>query len=94
MRLGPEIPLPAFPGLMHLWVALAAGVLGRRGRVDDGRIHDGPGADADALALHIQVHHVQHLAAQIVLRQQVAKAQHGRLVRRRRSAQIDAGKAA
>ena len=53
-----------------------------------------PVRDADALALQIQVHRVQHLAAQLVLFQQMAEVQDRRLVRRRGAAQIDARKAA
>ncbi|MCU1250440.1 MAG: hypothetical protein JWQ49_3469 [Edaphobacter sp.] len=50
MRLHTEVPLVAFPGLVHLGVALAALVLGRRGRMNNHRVYDRPGSDADALA--------------------------------------------
>ena len=63
VRLGPEVPLLAFPGLMQLWVALAARALRRRGRVDNRRVYDGARRDADALRFQVAIHRVQHLAA-------------------------------
>src|SRR5438067_13545097 len=47
MRLHTEVPLVAFPGLVHLGVALAALVLGRRGRMNNRRVYDRSGSDAD-----------------------------------------------
>jgi len=46
---GPEVPLVPLLGLMHLRVALAAGVLRRLGRLDNRRVYNGARADADAL---------------------------------------------
>src|ERR1700741_5622364 len=80
--LGSEVPLVALLGLMHFRVALASGVLRRTGRMDNGRVHDGAGGDADAFAFQVAVHHVQHFAAQIVLLKQVAEAKNRGLVRR------------
>src|ERR1017187_107043 len=94
VRLGSEIPLIALLGLMHLGVTFAAGILRRTGRMDDGRIHDGAGRDADARAFQVAVHRVQHLTAQIVRLKQVAETKDRSLVRRRGYAQIDSGKAA
>jgi hypothetical protein len=53
VRLGPEIPLLPFARLVHLRIALPAGVLGRRRSVNDGRIHNRPRADADPFALQV-----------------------------------------
>src|ERR1017187_6580728 len=83
VRLQPEVPLLALPGLVHLRVALAARVLGRRRRMDNGRIHDRAGRDLDALGRQMMVHRLQHLLAQGVFLQQMAEAADGGLVRRR-----------
>ena len=48
---------------MHLRVTLAAGVLRRRGRVDNRCVYDGARRDADALRFQVAIHRVQHLAA-------------------------------
>jgi hypothetical protein len=74
--------LPFLVWLVHLRVALAARILGRRGRMQDGRIHDRARLDADALGLQMQVHRIQHQTAQIVPLQQVTEPQHRRFVRR------------
>ena len=63
MRLGSEIPLLSLPGLMHRRIALAGGVLRRTGSVDQRCIHDGSSADPDPLAIQIEIHRIQHLAA-------------------------------
>src|SRR5262249_25084339 len=43
-----EVPVLALLRLMHLRVAAAGRVLGRRRRTDDRRVDDRPGADGDA----------------------------------------------
>ena len=53
-----------------------------------------PVAMRDPPGLQMHVHRVQHQPAQIVLLQQVTEAQHGRLVRRRGHAKIDANEPA
>ena len=63
VRLGAEVPLLPFARLVHLRIALPAGVLGRRRSVNDGRVHNRPRADADAFALQVQIHRVQDFAA-------------------------------
>ena len=60
--------------------------------MNNGRIHDRPRGDADAPALQILVHRVQHRPAQLVLLQQVTEPEDGALVRRRRAPQIDSHK--
>ena len=94
VRLHTEIPLVALARLMHLRVARAGRVLGRRRRVNNGRVHDRARANADAAAVQVMVDRVQHRHAQIVPLQQVAEVQDGRLVRRRRPPKIDSGKPA
>jgi hypothetical protein len=41
VQLHPEKPIPAFAGLLHLRVADRTRILGRTGRRDDGRVHNG-----------------------------------------------------
>ena len=60
--------------------------------MDDGRVHDGAGGDANAAALQIQVHRVQHRSAQIVLLQQVAEVARSSFRPAPAHAQIDARK--
>src|SRR6202041_1399515 len=93
VRLGSEIVLVAFLGLMHLRIALLLAVLGRRRGGNDGRVHDGTGGDADALAFQIQVHRIQDLAIQLMLLKKMAEVENRGLVGRGAAAQIDSGKA-
>jgi len=90
VRLQAEVPLVPLAGLMHLWVALAAGVLGRRRRMNNGRIDDRAGRDLDATARQMAVHRLQNLLAQMVLLQQMAEAADGALVGCRSHAEIHA----
>ena len=48
-RLHAEVPLVALFGLMHLGVALAASVLGRAGRGNNGGVHDAAASEEQAL---------------------------------------------
>ena len=50
MRLQPEVPLVALPGLVHLQIALPDRVPGRRRRMNDGRIDDRASRDPDPFA--------------------------------------------
>src|SRR6266436_7491942 len=93
MRLHTEVPLLAFPGLVHLRVALAALVPGRRGRMNNRCVYDRSGSDADALAGQMVVHRIQHSSAQIVRLQQMAEPADAGLVRRRCTTKINAHKA-
>ena len=90
MRLQPEVPLVALLRLVHRRIALPSLVLGRGRSMDDGRIDDRAGLDADALGLQMYVHRLQHQAAQFVLLQQMPEAQHRRLIRCRSHAQVHA----
>src|SRR5579863_2218715 len=81
VRLHAEVPLVALARLMHLRIALPLRVLRRRGRMNNGGVHNRSGRDADAPAVQITVHRIQHGPAQIVLLQQVTKLQDGGLIR-------------
>ncbi len=61
--------------------------------MNNGRVHNGTGRDADVAAVQIMVHRVQYGPAQIVFFQQVTELQNGRLVRRRSPPQIHARRA-
>src|SRR5260370_22695098 len=61
--------------------------------MNNGRVHNRAGADADAPALQILVHRVQHRPAQFVFLQQVTEPEDGALVRHRCPPQIDSHKA-
>lgn len=61
--LAPKKPLIAIVRLMHPRIAPFLPVPCRTGRVDDGRIDDGAGRDADAASGLIQIHRIKHLAA-------------------------------
>jgi len=63
MRLGAEVVLVAFLGLMHLGIARLLFVLGRRWRGDDGGIDDHAGGDANSLAVQVPVHRIQNPSA-------------------------------
>ncbi len=78
----------SFGRLVHLRVALAARVLGRRRRMDDGRIDNRAGRDLDPLGLQMEVHRIQHHAAQIMLFEQVPEPADSHLIRRRRSPKV------
>ena len=84
----PKYHLLTLARLMHLGVACAGRVLGRRRRMEDGRVHN----RARAAALQIDVDRLQHGAAKIVSLQQMAEVQDGRLIRPRRATQADARK--
>ena len=75
VRFQPEEPLVALLRLMHLRVAFASFVPGRRRSVDDAGVNDGAGLYLDAFGLQMLVHRVQHLPAEAVLLQQMAEAQ-------------------
>ena len=94
MRLHPEMPLIALPGLVHLRVAALLLVLGRGRRGDDGRINDCALPHQQAALLQHHRHFGEQRLAQLMLLQPMAEVQDCRLLRNRRHRQIDAGKAA
>ena len=77
MRLHPEVPLLAFARLVHLRVTLLLPILGRTGRVNDGRVHNRACRNAHSALLQVQVDGFQNLAAQSMLLQKVAKLAYG-----------------
>ncbi len=86
-RFQTEVPLVALPGLVHFKIKLAAGVLGRRRRMEDSRIHDRTRVDLDSLGLQMHVHRLQHQPVELVLLQHVTEPQHRRLIWCRRDAE-------
>ncbi len=77
---------------MHLRIALAFLVLGRRGRTDDRGVDEGPGRPLHAARLQVLVHATEDLFAQLVLRQQMPKLADRRFVRCSLNPQINADK--
>lgn len=81
VRLHPEIPLVALPGLMHVRVTLALGVFGRAWRGDDRGIDDRPAAQTQSLVRQVHVDPAQQLARQIMDLQQTSEVEDRGLVR-------------
>ena len=90
VRLQSEVTLLSFAGLTHRRIALFLLVLGRRRHMNNGRIDDRAGFDADALSRQMQVHCVENGTPEVMLFEQVPEAQQGRFIRRRSHAQVDA----
>src|SRR6201993_483643 len=88
MQLHSEVPVPALAGLLHLGVARRTGVFGRTGSRDDRRIDDGPRAQQKAARFEQAANRVEDRAGQVVLLQQMAKAQDGGLIRHHVVAQL------
>lgn len=84
MRLHAEVPLVALLRLVHLRVALTAGVLRLRRRINDGRIHRRAALDHQTLADMVVVHTRQGVINDVMFFDQVPKIQDRRLVRDRR----------
>ena len=80
VRLHAEVPLVALLGLVHLRVPLAVLVLGGAGRGDQGGVHHGAALEQQATGHQPGVDASQNLRRQLVLLQQVAKAQDGAFV--------------
>jgi hypothetical protein len=64
--------------MMHLRIARLAGILGRRGRIDNGRIDDRAGRNLQPVGRQVPLYLVEQLPTQIVLLQQMAEATHRR----------------
>mmetsp|Transcript_39182 Transcript_39182/g.92016 ORF Transcript_39182/g.92016 Transcript_39182/m.92016 type:complete len:247 (-) Transcript_39182:3189-3929(-) len=80
VRLHAEVPLVALLGLVHLGVALAVLVLGGARRGNDGRVHHRASPEHESLLGQAGIDRGQHLRRELVLLQQVSKAQDGGLV--------------
>lgn len=94
MELHPEIPLVAFPGLVHLRMPLPLLVLGGAGRRDQGGIHDRALPHRHAPSAEVSFAGLKDQLPQLVFLQQVAEGQDRRLIRDPVTDQLDAGKAA
>ena len=94
MRLHIEVPLVTLLGLVHLWVPLARAVLGRSGRCDQCGINDRAGVEHQAFGDQGGVDRGLQFNAQVVLFEQVAKAQDGGLIGHLDQAGIKAGELA
>src|ERR1019366_2913508 len=88
----PEVPLLALACLVHLRIPLLPRVLGRTRSVDNRRIYDGPGTEAQSLRLQMLADPLKQPLPQLVLLQQMTELAHRGLVRHRFSPQIDAHK--
>jgi hypothetical protein len=92
MRLPSQVALVALLRLVHLRIALFLRVFSRRWRMEDRRIPSSElgraGRNPDPLRLQMQVHCLQHHAAQIMPFKQMSKATRRRFVRRRSRVQV------
>jgi len=75
VRLYAEVPLLALLGLVHLGVALTAGVLGGTRCGDDGGVHDAAALEQQTLACQVRVDRLEDVLGQVVGLQQVAEVQ-------------------
>ena len=73
MAFHPRAPLVALAGLMNLGITSLSLVLGRTGRVDDGRIHNGAAADSQPSRLQVFAHRLENEFSQSVGFKQVLK---------------------
>ena len=83
VRLHPEVPLVAFPGLVHLGIALLVLVLRRRRRRDDRGIDDRAAPKQQPPLGQVRVHRFQKPRRQLMRLQQPPEIQHRGLVRER-----------
>jgi hypothetical protein len=67
------MPLVALHRLVHCGIALASGVLGRAGRRDDRRVHDGATADSEAVFSQMCVDFFEQRRAQTIAFEQMAE---------------------
>ncbi|CAJ0717697.1 hypothetical protein LMG8323_03672 [Ralstonia mannitolilytica] len=93
VRFHAEVPLVALLRLVHLRVALTAGVLGRAGSSNERGIHDGAALEHEATLGQDAIDRLEDTLAQAVLLQQVAKAQDGALIRHDIHPQVQTNKA-
>jgi hypothetical protein len=90
VQLHTEEPLPVLAGRAHLRVAFALGILGRTRCTDDGRIHDGAGANLQAVGLQHVAHLRKQSSTEIVLFQQSPELQQRRRIRHPLATEVDA----
>ena len=58
--------------------------------MNDGRVHDRAGLDADPPGLQMNIHRLQHQPAQAMLFEQMTEALHSRLTGRQSDAEVHA----
>lgn len=78
-----KVPLVALSGLEHLGVAAACAVLGRARCRNQGGVHHRALAQHEPVLEQHSVDHVEHLARQVVLLQQVSETQDGGFIGQR-----------
>ncbi len=93
MGLHAEMPRVAFLGLVHLGVAIPLGVLGRRRRLDDGRIHHRAAPQEQPLGRQVRVDGREDGFGELLVFEQAAELEQRRGVGCRLAAQIDANEA-
>ncbi|MNZ84554.1 hypothetical protein D3C78_1033160 [compost metagenome] len=81
MRLHAEVVLVSLLGLVHLRITLAVLVLGRAGRMNDGRVDDAALTQLQAALAQVGIDDFQDPAGQFVPFQQAAEVEDGRFVR-------------
>ena len=89
MGLHAEVPLMAFVCLAHLWIALFLFVPGGTRCIDDAGINNRATGNLHPTLLHILVHEMEPLIAQMVFLHQVAERAYPGLIRHGLSAKID-----
>jgi hypothetical protein len=94
LSLHAEVSPPALRCLARLGISFIVAVRGQSWRADDYRINDRAVADLDPDALEVFVGRRQQLPAEPVTLEEMAELEHSRLVRRRLTTVINAGKAA
>lgn len=94
VHLHAEVPLIALLRLPHLRVALAILVLGRGGRRNEGRVHQGALLQHQPLGRQVCVDAGEDALGESMLLQQAAEFEQGGGVRRRLPRQVDAHEAA
>ncbi len=94
MRLHSKVPLVALLDLVHLGTTLTLPVLNRIGHRNDGGNDDGAGLEHQALLCQCGVDGGQHLGRQLMLVQQMVKAQDIGLVGYARMCAVQSCKAA
>src|SRR5712691_4643817 len=94
VQLHPEKPVRSFARATHFRIMFTAGVLGRAGRRDNGRVNDGPRAQRQSLLLQVFLDFAKQFLGQPVPLQQMTEVQDRRFIRHLVLAQLDPRKPA
>lgn len=81
MRLGTEVVLVAFLGLVHVGIAFAFLVLGRTGCMNQRGIDDGALTQGQATVAQVAIDDTENAGSQVMLLQQSTEIEDGRFVR-------------